>query len=355
MRKTALVTGGSGFVGARLIEMLLADGWTVRAMGRSTQALDKIAQLGATAVRADLGDRTSLGEAVQDCAVVFHSAAFFRLWGEDKQFTAANVDGTARLLSACESAGTVERFIQIGAAAVVMGKPRPLLKANESLPLQSPSWAPYISSKSRSEALVLGANGKAGMLTSVIRPPLIWGRGMPMLEDMKKSVAAGHFRWPGDGSQLMSTCHVDNVCHAAMLAAKSTQGGLAYFVSDGEDRTLRQVVTDLLATQHTPAPTATTAFSVAWIMARLMELAWRGLSLKGEPPITRQMLRMIGMPFTLDIDRAGRELAYRPIVTWREGIDSMLTVSQGFPAAVSRKPEGFPGGAYSIDSSRPPA
>lgn len=323
MRKTALVTGGSGFVGSRLIQMLLTDGWVVRAIGRSAQALGKVKQLGATAVEADLTDSASLDRAVRDCSVVFHAAAFFRLWGEDELFTKANVEGTARLLSACQSAGTVERFVQIGAAAVVMGRPQPLVNANESLPLQFPSWAPYSSSKARSEELVLGANAKAGMVTSVIRPPLIWGRGMPMLDEMKNSVATGQFRWPGDGSQLMSTCHVDNVCHAAMLAAKSAKGGFAYFVSDNEDGTLRQVVTDLLATQDTAAPKGTVPFSVGWVMARLMELAWRGLSLRGEPPITRQMLRMIGMPFTLDIDRARRDLGYHPLVTWRQGIDSM--------------------------------
>ena len=103
------------------------------------------------------------------------------------------------------------------------------------------------------------------MLTSVIRPPLIWGRGMPMLEEMKKTVAAGQFRWPGDGSQPMSTCHVDNVCHAAILSAKSDKGGFAYFVSDGDDGTLRQVVGELLATQDTPAPKGTVPFSVAMV------------------------------------------------------------------------------------------
>jgi nucleoside-diphosphate-sugar epimerase len=323
MRKTAFVTGGSGFVGSRLIQMLLANGWTVRAMGRSTQACAKIAQLGATVVEGDLSDAASLGSAVRDCSVVYHAAALFSLWGDEKQFENANVKGTARLLEACQRAGGVQRFVQIGAAAVVMGPSRPLTDANESLPLQFPSWAPYSSSKARSEQLVLGANGKAGMLTVVIRPPLIWGRGMPTLEAMKKTVAAGQFRWPGDGSQPMSTCHVDNVCYAAMLASNSGKGGLAYFVSDGKDGTLRQVVTDLLATQGTAAPQGQVPFSVAWFMAGLMEMVWRGLSLKGEPPMTRQMLRMIGMPFTLDISRARSDLGYRPIVTWHQGIDSM--------------------------------
>jgi nucleoside-diphosphate-sugar epimerase len=323
MRKMALVTGGSGFVGARLIQMLLADGWTVRAIGRSPEACRKIIKLGAAAVEADLADEESLRRAVQDCCAVFHAAALFKLWGDEKQFVNVNVKGTARLLSACQSVSTVTRFVQIGASAVIMGKPRPIVGADESLPLQFPAWAPYSSSKGRSEELVLGTNGKNGMLTSVIRPPLIWGRGMPMLEERMKTVAAGQFRWPGDGSQPMSTCHVDNVCHAAMLAAKSDRGGVAYFVSDGEDGTLRQVVSDLLATHNAPAPQGTIPFSSAWLMARLMETLWRGLSLKGEPPLTRQMLRMIGMPFTLNISRARRELAYRPIVTWRQGIEAM--------------------------------
>jgi nucleoside-diphosphate-sugar epimerase len=323
MGKTALVTGGSGFVGSRLIQMLLESGWKVRGIGRSDQARAKITQLGAAAVDADLSDAGSLNRAVQGCDTVFHAAAFFRLWGAKQQFMNANVDGTQRLLYACQRAGTVTRFVQIGASAVVMGDPRPIVDANESMPLQFKSWAPYSSSKARSEELVLGANETFGILTSVIRPPLIWGRGMPTLDDMKKTVAAGQFRWPGDGSQPMSTCHVDNVCHAAMLAANSNQGGAAYFVSDGEDGTLRQVVCDLLATQGMPAPKGTVPFSLAWLMARVTEMVWNTLSLKGEPPITRQMLRMIGMPFTLDISRARLDLNYRPIVTWSQGIDEM--------------------------------
>ncbi len=154
------------------------------------------------------------------------------------------------------------------------------------------------------------------------------------------TVAAGQFRWPGDGSQAMSTCHVDNVCHAAILAARSPKGGVAYFVSDGEDGSLRQVVSELLATEDTPAPRGTVPFSVAWFMARLMELVWRGLSLKGEPPLTRQMLRLIGMPFTLDISRAKRDLGYLPIVTWRQGIAAMrearsLPLNSNQPASPS--------------------
>jgi len=42
MDKVALITGGSGFVGGRLVEMLIVDGWTIRALGRSPSALAKL-------------------------------------------------------------------------------------------------------------------------------------------------------------------------------------------------------------------------------------------------------------------------------------------------------------------------
>jgi nucleoside-diphosphate-sugar epimerase len=56
---------------------------------------------------------------------------------------------------------------------------------------------------------------------------------------------------------------------------------------------------------------------------RALEALWRVFNFGGEPPITRQTLRMIGMPFTLNISRAQRELGYQPIVTWQSGIAAM--------------------------------
>jgi nucleoside-diphosphate-sugar epimerase len=323
MNRTALVTGASGFVGARLVEQLAAQGWMVRGLGRSPEALAKIGSLGASPVRGDLRDAASLSSAVEGCTTVFHAGALFKLQGSAREFEDVNVQGAKNLLDAAQSSPSVTRFVQIGASAVVMGDPVPLLRVNEDLPLQVRSWAPYSSSKAKSEVLVLRANRPGFMLTSVIRPPLIWGKGMPMLDVMTQSIRAEQFRWPGDGSQPMSTCHVDNVCHAAMLAAESERGGAAYFVSDGEDGTLRQVITELLATRGIAAPQASAPFGVAWLMATIMEGIWRIFPLRGEPPITRQMLRMIGMPFTLDIGRARAELGYKPVITWGQGIDAM--------------------------------
>jgi nucleoside-diphosphate-sugar epimerase len=322
MTFTCLITGGSGFVGGRLIERLVARGWQVRALARSDEAMRIVGKRGAQAVRGSLDDMALLTAAARGCTAVAHVAAVFKLWGDRDEFERSNVQGTANLLRAAE-AESVKRFVQVGAAAVVMGDPAPMLHVDELLPRQERAWAPYSASKARSEALVLGANRPGVFETMVIRPPMIWGAGMPTLDHMVDTVRAGQFRWVGDGSQAMSTAHVDNVCHAVELAIEKGRGGEAYFVSDGADSTLKQVISGLLETRGIESPHASAPLPVAWVMASVMEWMWRTFSRKGQPPITRQMLRLIGKPFTLDITKAQRELGYRPVVSWGQGIKAM--------------------------------
>lgn len=322
MASTCLVTGGSGFVGGRLIERLVAQGWQVRALARSADAVQIVERRGAQAVKGSLDDAASLRVAARDCDVVVHVAAHFKLWGDPDTFERSNVVGTGHLLQAA-AASSVKRFIQLGAAAVVMGDLRPMRHADESLPRQERDWAPYSASKARSEALVLGANRPGRFETVVVRPPMIWGAGMPTLEHMVQTVRAGQFRWVGDGSQAMSTAHVDNVCHALELAITKGRGGEAYFVSDDSDSTLKEVISGLLRTRGIEPPRASAPLPVAWLMATAMEWIWRTFSRQGEPPLTRQMLRLIGAPFTLDIGKARRELGYRPVVTREQGLRAM--------------------------------
>ncbi|MBX3620500.1 MAG: NAD-dependent epimerase/dehydratase family protein [Rhizobacter sp.] len=322
-QKIVLVTGGSGFVGRRLIGRLKAQGWAVRALARSAQAQAQVASAGAEVACGDLDDAASLHRACGGCQAVVHVAALFRLWGHAEDFERVNVQGTKRLLEAARASGTVRRFVQVGAAAVVMGDMEPMLRANESLPLQERSWAPYSASKARSEALVLGANVSGVFETLVIRPPMIWGKGMPTLDHMIETVRAGQFRWVGDGSQAMSTAHVDNVCHAAVLALGQGGAGQAYFVSDGRDGSLREVISAWLRSRGVEPPRRSAPLPVAWRLAGIMEWVWRSFGRSGEPPITRQMLRLIGKPFTVDIAKAERELGYRPVVSWEQGLAAM--------------------------------
>jgi nucleoside-diphosphate-sugar epimerase len=101
---TAFVTGGSGFVGGRLIERLARDGWSVRALARSDRAADAVRVRGAEPVRGEPGDLSSLVAGMEGADVTFHAAAKVEDFGPWREFVAANVEGTRNVLRACRAA-----------------------------------------------------------------------------------------------------------------------------------------------------------------------------------------------------------------------------------------------------------
>lgn len=322
--RAAFVTGGSGFVGSRLIALLVSRGWQVKALARSPEAMEAVHRAGAIPVQGDLTDASALRSGMAGCEAVLHVAAHFKLWGPRAVFDRVNVEGMRMLVDAAAATQGLRRVVAVSAAAVVMGDPEPMADVDERLPLQTRDFAPYSSSKAEGERLLLAANNRRpGFETIAIRPPFIWGPDMPTLDHMVETVRAGRFQWVGGGGQAMSTCHVDNLCQALLLAVDNGRGGEAYFVSDGENGTLKSVISALLATRGVVPKDRAVPFRLAWMMAGVMGAAWRLLGRSGEPPITRQMLRLIGKPFTINIAKARADLGYVPRVSFAEGIALM--------------------------------
>ena len=113
----ALVTGSTGLLGYSLVEELLAQGHTVRAMVRSSSNKRLVEQLDVERVQGDLRDRSSLQAAVQGCQWVFSVGALF--WSERIQDVYdANVLGQRWFMEASQAAG-VERFIHVNGVTSV--------------------------------------------------------------------------------------------------------------------------------------------------------------------------------------------------------------------------------------------
>ncbi|HET6765007.1 MAG TPA: NAD-dependent epimerase/dehydratase family protein, partial [Longimicrobiaceae bacterium] len=75
MSRVAFVTGGTGFVGGHLAEVLAGAGWQVRALARPGSDTALLRQLGVELVPGDLGDAAALARGVDGAEVVFHLAA----------------------------------------------------------------------------------------------------------------------------------------------------------------------------------------------------------------------------------------------------------------------------------------
>jgi nucleoside-diphosphate-sugar epimerase len=315
----AFVTGGSGFVGGRLIERLRSDGHTVRALARSDRAADAVRSRGAEPVPGDLDDTTALRAGAEGCALAFHAAAAVGDWGTREHFQRGNVDGTRNVLAACATAG-VRRFVHVGTEAALLAG-QPLVNVDETAPLRPDSPALYSSTKAQAEQLVRAANRDGSFETVVVRPRFVWGRGdTTLLPVMTEMVRSGRFAWIGGGNHLTSITHVENTVEGLILGATRGNPGEVYFVTDGDPVSFREFISQLLETQGVPAPTRSIPVGVAGALSAAGETAWRLLPLPGRPPLTRFAYWVSSQECTIRIDKARSELGYEPLKSRDEGL-----------------------------------
>jgi nucleoside-diphosphate-sugar epimerase len=315
------VTGGSGFIGGRLIERLHGEGHSVRALARSDSAAHAVSERGAQAVPGELGDEAAMRAGAEGCEIAIHAAAMLGDWGEPEEFERGNVIGTENALRACANAG-VRRFVHVGTEAALMAG-RPLVNVDETAPLRPDSPALYSATKARAEQAVRAAN-REGFETVVVRPRFVWGSGdTTLLPSIIELVKGGRFAWIGGGRHLTSITHVDNTVEGLLLGAQRGRPGEVYFVTDGDPVVFREFVTQLLETQNVSAPTRTLPSGPAAALARVGELAWRHLPLPGRPPVTRLAYWVSSQECTIRIDKARSELGYAPVKSVADGLSEL--------------------------------
>lgn len=116
------VTGGTGFVGANLVRLLLAEGYEVRALVRASSDLTNLADLPVEIVEGDLND-PELTVPLRGCQALFHVAAHYSLWQRDQAILQrSNVDGTANIL-ACARRARIKRVVYTSSVAAIGVKP----------------------------------------------------------------------------------------------------------------------------------------------------------------------------------------------------------------------------------------
>jgi nucleoside-diphosphate-sugar epimerase len=316
--RTVFITGGSGFIGGRLIGRLVREGWGVRALARSDRSAAAVERLGAEAVPGDLGNAGAIAAGSQGCELAFHLAAHVEQSGHWDDFERVNVQGTSNTLAGCREAG-VRRFVHCGTEAALMAG-EPLVNVDETAPLRPDSKAPYPATKAKAERAVLDANGE-GMETVVLRPRFVWGAGdTTLLPEMVKMVEAGRFAWVGGGRNLTSTTHVDNVVEGLILAAEKGRPGEVYFVTDGDPLVFREFVSQMLRTQGVEPPDRSLPKPLAAAITGVSEVAWKILPLPGSPPLSRFTYWILTQECTIDISKARGELGYQPPVSREQGL-----------------------------------
>ncbi len=312
MAFTAFVTGGTGFVGANLVRLLLAQGCQVRSLVRPGTRLDNLQGLPIELVTGDLRD-PELATKMTGCQAVFHVAAHYSLWQADRQqLYDSNVLGTRHVLAAARQAG-VERTVYTSSVAAIGVKPQAIADETYQSPVEKLIGA-YKQSKywAEQEAVQAAQGGQDVVIVNPSTPIGPWDLKPTPTGDIV--VRFLRRQMPFYLQTGLNLIHVQDVAWGHWLAYQKGKTGDRYILGH-QNMPLQELLKQLSALTGLPAPTrslpAWIPLSVAWVDETV-------LAPLGKPPsVPLDGVRMAGQFMYYDATKAVRELSLpqTPIVT----------------------------------------
>ncbi|HTW44369.1 MAG TPA: NAD-dependent epimerase/dehydratase family protein [Acidobacteriaceae bacterium] len=316
----ALVTGASGFLGGRLVQVLVEQGEPVTVLARKSSDLRHLDGLaGIRVVRGGLTDREPLLEAVRDATHIFHCAAASTDWARQEVFTESNVRGTETLLAAAREARGLERFVHVSTTDVYG---YPVIPCGESGEMRDVGL-PYNRTKILGEKAVWRAAREDGLPVTVVRPATIYGpRGKAFVTDIAELLHQRLMAYIGGGRTTGGFLYVDNAVDAMLAAAQDKAAlGQVYNLSDGTGANWQDYVGGLADGLGCRRPWIDLPYRAAMAVAGAMEMPYHLVkALPGRPMLTRHAVYLLGRDQEYPCDKARAELGFRPRVSLAEGI-----------------------------------
>ena len=300
--RIALVTGGAGFIGSHMVDLLLEDGLEVRVLDNLTGGrLDNLSQhRGNAKLKVELEDIRNLapsGPLFRDVDLVFHFAGIGDIVPsieKPAEYMEVNVQGTVRVAEAARHAKVRKLVYAASSSCYGVAPPTP---TPESAPIDT--RYPYALSKFQGEQVVLHWHKVYGLPVNSIRIFNAYGirsrtsgaYGAVFGVFLAQKLAGKPFTVVGDGTQTRDFLYASDVARAFWLAGISDRVGQIYNLGAGKPQSVNRLV-ELLQGPAVPVPKR-----------------------PGEPDCT-----------WADISKISRELNWAPQVDFADGVGRMLKV-----------------------------
>ena len=305
---TALVTGGTGFVGFHVARLLVERGTPVRALARASSRRDNLLELDQrllTIVDGDLRKPDSLARAMEGCETLYHIAADYRLWAANPQeLYDSNVGGTRYILEAARRAG-VQRTVYTSTVGA-LGIPHDGSPGTEATPVTE---ADMIGHYKRSKFLAEQEAIKfalSGMDVVIVNP------STPVGENDIKPTPTGKIivdflngKLPAYLNTGLNLVDVRDVAAGMLLAAERGVSGQKYILGC-KNTSMKEMLEILAAVTGRRAPAIQMPYGVAYTFVGL-ENIFAGL-LKKEPAHPFEGVKMARHHMYFDASRAVNEL-----------------------------------------------
>lgn len=310
-----LVTGGTGFIGQRLVKRLLSYGHHVSVLVRETSDTSVLPD----AANLELGnllDKSSLTDIVEGKEVVFHLAAYFDFYPSDKDLMyRVNVDGT-RMLAEASADASVSKFIYCSSTEAIGPVDNP--PANEETEPQ-PAFD-YGKSKVLAEEAVREVSSERGLIHTIVRPTGVMGEGD--LYTAYETIRALNRQevpvLPGDGEKHIMYTHVDDVARgfeATMVPAANDETIIICPDDPMKYNDLVEYICDLLGVEPPKrhVPTALAKLGIA-LMSPFKN--WKENTFLWHP----QTIQSMDEERWYSNEKAKRLLDWNPQISMKEGL-----------------------------------
>lgn len=318
--QNVLVTGGGGFLGGAVVEMLLKRGDTVSSFSRGFYPALKDA--GVNQIQGDLSNPNDVENAVKGMDCVFHVAAKPGVWGNYSDYYNTNTVGTQNVVDACLK-HNVKRLIHTSSPSVVFTA-GDMEGVDESVPYAKTFHTHYVKTKKMAEDYVLGAVKEKGLNAIILRPHLIWGPKdnhlVPrVIARAKKLVKVGK------RDNLVDTIYIDNAAYAHILADEKLAenpelSGKVYFITQDDPIPMWDMINGILNAAGLKPITRSLPHKVVWCIGSVLEFVYTVFRLPGEPKMTRFVADELATAHWFDISAAKKDLGYKPLVSTEEGL-----------------------------------
>ena len=221
--KQACVSGASGFVGKRLVEKLISQGFSVRVLTRNSKSTFPE---GIEVFHADLASPTcNLKNFFSGCDIFFHCAADIN---NALHMHALHVDGIKRLLkffsNEIDLTGHPKHWVQLSSVGVYgeLTDNRPAVRKITELSKIHP-YGEYELTKARADKLLIEASKSGAFTFSILRPSNIVGIGMPnqSFRGLVENIIRRRFFYIGSIHSVSNYVHVDDVVAALVLCSQA--------------------------------------------------------------------------------------------------------------------------------------
>jgi nucleoside-diphosphate-sugar epimerase len=312
---SVLVTGGTGFVGSHLVELLVSRGHEVTCLVRDPGNIKWLKDQQVQLVKGDCSDPASLEAAVQNAATVYHVAGLTKA-ARRRDYYKVNHIGTRNILEACARHGrNIQKFIVVSslAAAGPAQADRPVKAEDAPHPVSD-----YGRSKLLAEEETLKFKDRFPVV--ILRPSAVYGPRDTDVYELFRWAAKGFILDMSGSERFLNWCYVKDLAEALVMAGeRSVPSGSIYFVAEDRIHSMTGFQKALQESGGVIAKVIKVPVWTGYLIGLISEAA--GLLSGRASIINRQKVREAAQQYwTCDLEKIQADLGFRATTSLEQGL-----------------------------------